>query len=263
MTAKPVARQLDKVAGVIILEGSPTVLVGDQPIFVPSIIEKPQIKLPEEFSLENAAPLIKTAGRYAPLDEPAVISQTPASYPADPDNEGSKQSAEVENKNPPDEIDVGCPAMTEPDYTYRLSPNFTLIDFSIGAVFKHPIVAQQGLSVAEIVCNLKHLAINIADPIVSQFGRFQLNSGFRVGAGNSQHCKGMAVDMQWSGISNQEYLQRAKWIAENLNCDQVILEKGKSYWIHVSYDRNKSSGQRRQALSMLGDGKFIPGLQIA
>lgn len=259
MGAKPAARQLDKVAGPLIVEGSATVMIGDAPAYVVVPSVKPTITLPDEFKLENAAPVIKAAGKYAPLDEPLTIAQTPSNYPDDPQSEGTKESAEVNPHNAPDDIEVGCPTMKVVDYSYRLSPSFTLGDFSQGAIFSHPITAQQGLSVSEIVCNLKHLAINICEPIVSQFGKFQLNSGFRVGSGKSQHCKGMAVDIQWSGISNQEYLSRAKWIAENLNCDQIILEKGRSYWIHVSFNR---SGSRRQALSMLGDGKFVSGLHI-
>ena len=260
MTAKPAARQLDKVAGPIIIEGSATVLIGDNPVYVPITETKPEIQLPEEFKLENAAPVIKTAGRYAPFDEPTTIAMTPSSYPADPDSKGSRESADVNLHNAPDDVEVGCPVIKELDYSYKLSPRFTLNDFSQGAIFSHPIKAQQGLTVSEIVCNLKHLAINICEPIVSQFGKFQLNSGFRVGTGRSQHCRGMAVDIQWQGISNQEYLSRAKWIAENLNCDQIILEKGRSYWIHVSFNR---SGNRRQVLSMTGNGKFVSGLHIS
>lgn len=247
--------------GDIMKEGSKTVFIGDV-----GIMKTVKVTLPKEFKLEHAKPVIKTAGRYAPLDEPHTASTTPDAYPEDKHKEVTeskeKPIEKVEKKETPSKLSADCPNMTTPQYDYRLSANFTLANFSNRALFAHNITAQQGLSVSEIVCNLKHLAMNIAEPILSKYGKYQLNSGFRVGSGKSQHCKGMAMDIQWPGISYDEYLRRAKWIAENLNFDQIILERGNSYWIHVSYDHNKSS-QRNQLLSMVGGGKFVSGLRLA
>ena len=61
-----------------------------------------------------------------------------------------------------------------------------------------------------------------------------------------QHCKGEAVDIEISGISNYEL---AVWVKDNLNFDQVILEcyrqgEPNSGWVHVSLkdenDKNRT-----------------------
>jgi hypothetical protein len=76
------------------------------------------------------------------------------------------------------------------------STDFTIGDLSKGAVFSHNIQAQGGLSEQEIVCNLEALATHIIQPLKNEFGSFTINSGFRVGAGKSQHTKGQALDIQ-------------------------------------------------------------------
>ena len=269
---------IDAEGGGPITEGSATVWIGDAPLIMPVSIpsipmpKMPSVKLPSQFELKNAAPVIKSAGRYAVLDEPDTIHQTPTYYPPDsaPVQEIVPQSATVdETVEKTEEVAPNCPVIENVSYNYRLSDNFTLGDYTINAVFPHRITAQQGLSVSEIICNLKYLSQNISEHIVAKFGNFQLNSGFRVGSGNSQHCRGQAVDMQWPGITPQEYLRRAKWIAENLPVDQCILEKGSmhtngysSYWIHCSYNRNLGK-QRGSLLSMIGGGNFVPGLRIS
>jgi zinc D-Ala-D-Ala carboxypeptidase len=82
------------------------------------------------------------------------------------------------------------------------------------------------------------------------------------GSSTSQHCKGEAVDIECPGTSNYDV---AKWIEDNLDFDQLILEFitlgiPDSGWVHVSY---KSEGNRKQSLTaMKEDGKTVykPGL---
>jgi hypothetical protein len=134
------------------------------------------------------------------------------------------------------------------DYNQKLSANYTLRNVSIGTVFPHQIVAQNGLTVADIICNLKAVVENIVEPLAKRYPGLRINSGFRKGTGNSQHNRGQAVDIQWPGLSAAAYTARAQWIKENLPFDQMIFEHGNSIWIHLSYNRALST-QRNAMLT--------------
>ena len=102
----------------------------------------------------------------------------------------------------------------------------------------------------------------------------QINSAYRGpklnaavgGSAKSQHCNGEAVDFEIDGMSN---LDLAKWVADNLDFDQVILEfynpkEGpNSGWVHASY---ASQGkQRKQILTaVMEKGKTVykPGFAV-
>lgn len=162
---------------------------------------------------------------------------------------------------------VNTPCGSLPSYpgdSYQLSPNFTLGMLSSKCVFPYRVAAQGGLSLADIVCNLKALCVNILEPMRAQFPHgFRVNSGFRVGSGKSQHLRGQASDVQWAGISNQEYLVRAQWIRDHLPFDQLIMEhspKTHSIWIHTSYNRNAAK-QRGEVLTMIA-GRYPKGLKV-
>ena len=77
---------------------------------------------------------------------------------------------------------------------------------------------------------LTTLAEKILEPVRVHFGRpFAPSSAFRCAELNkaigskasSQHCLGQAVDFELTGISNEEV---ARWVKDNLNFDQLILE---------------------------------------
>jgi len=110
---------------------------------------------------------------------------------------------------------------------------------------------------AEQVKNLQQLCENVLQPLRNHLGKpVVINSGFRSqavnmavgGAKNSQHTKGEAAD-----IKCKDYLYAKEiytWIMDNLEFDQVILErKGKAVWVHVSFRTNGKN--RQQALTML------------
>ena len=82
------------------------------------------------------------------------------------------------------------------------------------------------------------------------------------GSSSSQHCKGQAVDIEAPGRSN---LGIAKWVEDNLEFDQLILEFytpgiPNSGWVHVSYN---TDGNRKSVLTAIKEnGKTVykPGL---
>lgn len=134
------------------------------------------------------------------------------------------------------------------DYNQQLSPNYTVGDLSVKTVFPHNIVAQNGLSIADILGNMQSVAKNILEPLRAQYPGFRINSGFRKGTATSQHNKGMAVDVQWPGLAAAGYTPIAQWITQNLPVDQLIFEHGASIWLHISFNRT-SPTQRGQLLT--------------
>jgi hypothetical protein len=148
------------------------------------------------------------------------------------------------------------------DYEAKLSENYKVRSLSLDVVFRHKLKAQVGLSLDEIVCNLKGVAENILEPLRSRFPLIRINSAFRgtasLGGGKvSQHQKGEAIDIQIPGIAPKQYLSVAKWIIQNLDFDQLIFEHGNSIWLHISYKR--SGTNRKQLLTMIR-GNYEPGL---
>jgi hypothetical protein len=89
-----------------------------------------------------------------------------------------------------------------------------------------------------------------------------VTSGFREGSGGSQHLRGEAVDIQFTGIAKDEYFDIAKVLAEKLPVfDQLLLEYknygSKNPWIHVSCTRGTN---KRQVLTFWNDRTYAQGL---
>ena len=109
--------------------------------------------------------------------------------------------------------------------------------------------------------NLKALCDNVLQKVRDHFGKVvSVSSGYRspelcvkIGSSvNSQHAKGEAADFEIFGVSNAELV---KWISENCDFDQMILEfhnldEPNSGWVHCSY---KSEDNRKQILRAYKD----------
>lgn len=162
----------------------------------------------------------------------------------------------------------GCDGIEDrtdfPD-SLKLSPNVTLgMVTKFAAAGGHTLAAQRGLTKGQIACNLSHLAKNVIEPIKAQYKNCLITSAFRtVKTGKSQHEIGQAVDMQFSGLTNAQYLDVAKWIRDSsgIKFDQLLLEhknfgSGKS-WIHVSYNK---TGGRGQVLTLYNNKTYAQGL---
>ena len=150
----------------------------------------------------------------------------------------------------------------------RLSKNFTIQEY-----IKSQTALRQGIDntpTEEHMGNATALFRNVVQKVRDQFGVTVINSGYRGealnkavgGSSTSQHCKGEAVDIECPGTPNYDV---AKWIEDNLDFDQLILEfytpgVPDSGWVHVSY---KSEGNRKSVLTaMKENGKTVykPGL---
>ena len=110
------------------------------------------------------------------------------------------------------------------------------------------------------------------DLVVSTTGTIgvKVNSGFRHpdvngavgGSKTSDHCKGMAADIEIPGVANADL---AEWISENLEFRQLILEFytpgiPDSGWVHVSYNPEDNKKQIMTAMKENGKTVYKSGL---
>ena len=141
--------------------------------------------------------------------------------------------------------------------SFKLSKYFRLGDLLVGNRGS-TLVEQKGLSEADIVCNLKQLAVNCLDPIREKYPDMIISSGFRVGPENSDHNIGGAADLQFKNTNFKNYKQIAEWIVANVPYKQVLLEyrfnessqKLEAAWIHMSLVVSKGSVVRSRYASV-------------
>jgi uncharacterized protein YcbK (DUF882 family) len=123
--------------------------------------------------------------------------------------------------------------------------------------------------------NLKNVCEKILEPVRNHFGKpVRINSGYRGsalnaavgGSGKSQHCNGEAVDFEIDGLPNPDL---AKWVAENCEFDQIILEfydpkEGpNSGWVHASYTSTGTNRkQKLTAVTVNGKTVYKPGFVV-
>ena len=151
----------------------------------------------------------------------------------------------------------------------NLTKNFTLSEMT-----KSETALRQGManepSETEIN-NLRTLCEQVLQPVRDYYGMgVKVNSGFRHplvnakvgGSTTSDHCKGMAADIEIPGVANADL---AQWIADNCQFRQLILEFytpgiPDSGWVHVSYDPNDLKKQTLTATKKDGKTVYLPGL---
>lgn len=152
----------------------------------------------------------------------------------------------------------------------KLTNNFTLEELT-----KSEIALRHNLDntpTDDIVANLRILAEKVLQPVREHYAKgVKVNSGYRApevnaavgGSKTSDHCKGMAADIEIPGLPNAEL---AQWIEANLKFTQVILEfytpgVPDSGWVHVSYDPANLKKQSLTAVKREGKTVYLPGLQ--
>jgi hypothetical protein len=119
--------------------------------------------------------------------------------------------------------------------------------------------------------NLRLLCEMVLQPVRDHYGKgVKVNSAYRSpesnaavgGSKTSDHCKGMAADIEIPGVPNADL---AQWIMDNLEYTQLILEFytpgiPDSGWVHVSYDPNNLKKQELTATKVAGKTTYLPGL---
>ena len=124
--------------------------------------------------------------------------------------------------------------------TIKLSNYFTLGALTTRtAVSSYELKDFNGLTKAQIACNLKYLAVNTLDKIKLKYSDMIIASCFRTKDTSSDHGKGFAADLQFTSHAFTDYFEISKWIRDNVPFSQILLEyetrnSGTIAWIHVS-----------------------------
>lgn len=119
--------------------------------------------------------------------------------------------------------------------------------------------------------NLRLLCEKVLQPVRDHYGKgVKVNSAYRSpesnaavgGSKTSDHCKGMAADIEIPGVANADL---AQWIMDNLDYTQLILEFytpgiPDSGWVHVSYNPADLRKQELTATKVAGKTTYLPGL---
>jgi len=151
----------------------------------------------------------------------------------------------------------------------NLSPNFTLSELTKSETALR--YDMDNTPTQEVIECLQALAVHVLQPVREHYATgVKVNSGFRHpevnakvgGSKTSDHCRGMAADIEIPGVSNYEL---AHWIQENLSFTQVILEFytpgiPDSGWVHVSYDPSNLKKQSLTATKQDGKTVYLQGL---
>ena len=136
----------------------------------------------------------------------------------------------------------------------KLSNNFSLKEMTASQTAERKGISNNPSE--DHMNNLKELCENVLQKVRDHYNKVvSVSSGYRspelcvaIGSStNSQHAKGQAADFEVYGLSNADL---CKWIAENLEFDQLILEyhnigEPNSGWIHCSY---RSDGENRKQI---------------
>ena len=151
----------------------------------------------------------------------------------------------------------------------KLTANFSLAEMvKSDTALRHDI---DNIPDDEQLANMVALCENVLQRVRDHYGMgVKVNSGFRHptvnakvgGSKTSDHCKGMAADIEIPGVANADL---AKWIVDNMNFRQVILEfytpgVPDSGWVHVSYNPADNKKQVLTAVKQGGKTVYLLGL---
>ena len=151
----------------------------------------------------------------------------------------------------------------------KLSPNFSLAEMTKSDTALR--LDMDNTPGDEEIANMIALCENVLQKVREHFAKgVKVNSGFRHpnvnaavgGSKTSDHCKGMAADIEIPGVANADL---AEWIVENCEFRQVILEFytpgiPDSGWVHVSYNPDDNKKQVLTAMKENGKTVYKPGL---
>lgn len=148
----------------------------------------------------------------------------------------------------------------------QLSKNFTLAEMTASAYASEHGINEQFDPPVAVIGSMRKLCEAILQPLRDEIGLISVTSGYRCpkvnsaigGAVNSQHLKGQAVDIKFSGEGGNRRLFHT--IREmGLPYDQLIWEFGNAAqpdWVHVSTSI-KPRGQILRATIEGGKKKYI------
>lgn len=146
----------------------------------------------------------------------------------------------------------------------NLSPNFTL-----GEMIRSGTALRRGIDNTPppaVIKNLERLCRNVLEPVREHYGApVIVTSGYRSpalnsaigGSGTSQHSQGEAADFTVRGVRNIEV---CRWIAANLEFDQLIYEFGEEGWVHCSWSKSRLRNMELTARRVSGKSVYVAGI---
>ena len=183
------------------------------------------------------------------------------------------KSAPTSAKPAPVVVKPPAPAISSVTPDMQLSEHFKLNEFTKSETAIRKRI--DNTPSPQHASNLKLVCEKILEPVRKHFGKpVRINSGYRGpalnaavgGSSKSQHCNGEAVDFEIDGLPNPDL---AKWVAENCEFDQIILEfydpkEGpNSGWVHASYASNGNNRkQKMTAVTVNGKTVYKPGFVV-
>lgn len=172
---------------------------------------------------------------------------------------------------------VGCGDITNATpNSFKLSRHYTVASLSSATyMFQYniPNTTAKGLSRADTICNLKHLAINTLDPLKDWVPAhlpgvtFRISNAFRNKAGRSDHNSGSAADLHFFRGSSRVPRSELRSIFIKLINEaripftQILLEfqNGSAPgWIHIANRKSNTPSAMRIGYSM-NDGRSFNG----
>ncbi len=216
------------------------------------------------------------ARRYEELVRNGTISKREQDVPK-PKPSGQKDTAPSKFTGTPTTACGGIELVVEPAGlpilqgaeldAVQLSPRFTVgkLTRSPNVTFDHPLRSRDlKISLAETVCNLKLLAINVLEPIFAKYPNAFITNSFRpsgIGSPTSQHALGQAADLQFRNVTKGDYYKIAQDIKNLVPFDQFLLEYKTTGtrlpWLHISFSKTRN---RQQVLTLLNDVTYGQGL---
>jgi zinc D-Ala-D-Ala carboxypeptidase len=150
-------------------------------------------------------------------------------------------------------VTVPTSAMSK-GHDFSLTTNFTFLQFIQSPTARRKKIDNWPDSPI-IAARLKGLCVNILEPLQAQFGKVNINSGYRCPALNkavgstakhSNHLDGYAADIHINGIDNRKL---AMWVRDNMVYRELLLEfhhndAPESGWVHVAYAIDNSNGKK-------------------
>jgi hypothetical protein len=195
-------------------------------------------------------------GRITQQEFNRVTTPTPAEGPGAP----LPRNKATSTNSPPAEG-------TEFPLSYSLgNTGFTLGNIIREVTFpRFRVVAQKGLTQAQIVTNITDWTRNIWIPFKAKYPTAFITNTFRQGEGQGQHGTGQAGDIQIRGYPNVDMDQVGLWCVENLPIGQLLVEftPGLNAWIHLSYENGTGITTKKInkiATMNAATFEFVPGI---
>lgn len=228
-------------------------------------VEEMNLDMEEMSTEERRAYLTQRLGSSAMADAylRASVGNDPGG-PADSTDDAPAAGSKV----------VGCQEFTDNTApSTRISNHYTLAMLSSATAYtKYQIVPHQGLSKAQIMCNLKHLAVNSLDMIKDWQPSVKVGSGFRSNS-STDHGKGSAADLYFynPGTTQRMNVSGLVGVAKHIIYElkvpftQLLLESSGNGtgWIHIANRRSGGNSAMRIGYSLSNGGSFHPGLPRA